>query len=1540
MLSAKGTYDGGGFDKGVSSNEKSLERFRAKCSAVSVAVGNVLAGMASKGFGAITSHIDAAVSRVDKLNQFPKVMQNLGYSADDASASVSKMSSGIEGLPTSLDEIVGNTQALALSLGDLGKATDVAVALNDGFLTFGASSSDVTNAITQLNQMITAGAYDQQSWNSINQSAPGFLDTMASSMLGAGKKAGDLRAALNKGKVSSQDFLDAIVDLDQNGAEGVTAFSKSAQDSVGGIGTSMKNVGTAITKNLANIVDAVNGSGAISGFFDSMKSAVNSAGKAVLPAAAALGQFVAAVQQGQPILQSLGSALDMSGQLDSLQRFASECASAFNAAETPLDGFKAVLGNVKGALSSFAGSGALSGFADAVREKFGQLPQPIRDAMTAIGGFLDSSAGKAAAFAAVLAGALSAFGAPLTAAVAGVAGLAAKLGGLSGIVGGVAGAISAIGSKVNLLGSAVTLCGGGVSGLARVVGGGLSSALGAVASPVGIAVAAIAALAAGFAYMMATNEDFRSSVVALVGSIGASLAPVLASVGAAVASLASNVLPMVAGIVSEIAPALGQIVQVALELAAALAPIVSMLVSSLMPAVTSVVTVVVSIVQAAMPSIVGAINLVLGAVQAAIPVVSAIATVVASVVSAVVNTVAAVATAVGAAAATVVGVISTVVSTVANMGTVVTTLASGLAAVVGGAVAAVAATVSTGLNSVLQTFQAICAAVSSVVSGLVSAVASFFEAIASCILSAVAGAQAAVSSAFDAIVTAVTGALDMVVAVVSALPGDIVGGLGDLSELLVSQGRDVIQGFVNGIKGMVDSAISAVKGVADSIVGAISGALKIGSPSKVMKEIGGYTVEGLAIGIERNGDAQEAMESVGDELCSSGWTYGYHAAVNYAQGLSKGSSKAKSAASGLGSSAESGLSDADAELNAYIDGMIENYKARANEFKAVSQELGDAIWGPVSQAVGKIARVKPDTGAVYESVKALKNAGYTVESFYEKQLEWEDKLADGMDGWDASTRREYASWQKLSSSVTASLPDMEEWWSLATVKSDIISGQDSAESMGDALKKLRGRGIAYSQDFVEAFAGGSDEYKRALAQMSDMTDEQVKQMVDSYEDMKRAEREQDIEQRSLWVNSLKTLNSQGEDSRDWLLGFRETCLDVKEAVYSDKGLDSAFKMTGTSVEEFASKLSGLDATMDDVKAGISSFASSVSNGFEQMTKNGKTSLDEWTRNVKLNMAESQDYAKNLEAVFSKLSPDIDSEAFRKQVYADGFEKWGQVVADMAGKSSEEIGEVVKLFNDAALEGQQSAIEQFKALSPGDEYANAIAEGIAQGKQAIGSALAESVDEGIQLLAGSETVQESMQAVASMLAESTAQGISDGSRAVQDGIAGVTEAAKGTALGFAGQFADVGAQLAEGIAEGISSRVGAIADAAAATVSAAIAAAKAAADIHSPSKVAKREVGAMLSKGVAAGIFDAGRDAVSAMRSVIGDVAGVGAATVPAGYVSYGAPSPGGAVAGGSNKYVFGDVNVSATVRSDRDVRELAKQINREQTRMMRAGGFA
>ena len=83
---------------------------------------------------------------------------------------------------------------------------------------------------------------------------------------------------------------------------------------------------------------------------------------------------------------------------------------------------------------------------------------------------------------------------------------------------------------------------------------------------------------------------------------------------------------------------------------------------------------------------------------------------------------------------------------------------------------------------------------------------------------------------------------------------------------LVQVGRDMIQGLINGIKGMASNVVGAINGVVSGAVNAAKKALGINSPSKVFTQFGRWTGEGLAIGID---DENNRVTKASKRLASS-----------------------------------------------------------------------------------------------------------------------------------------------------------------------------------------------------------------------------------------------------------------------------------------------------------------------------------------------------------------------------------------------------------------------------------------------------------------------------------------------------------------------------------------------------------------------------------------------------------------------------------------------------------------------------------------------
>ena len=213
-----------------------------------------LVKVASAALGVVNSSLDSAISRFDTMQKFPKVMAALGFSSEDSSKSIKKLSDGIDGLPTKLDDVVASTQQLTSITGDLDKSTNTVLALNNAFLASGASTEDANRGMQQYTQMLSSGTVDLESWKTLQETMPLALQKTAESMGFVGKSAQrDLYAALQNGTVTFDQFQDKLIEL----GTGTGTLAGLAKENSLGIATSFNNLKNALAKNVANIITKV-----------------------------------------------------------------------------------------------------------------------------------------------------------------------------------------------------------------------------------------------------------------------------------------------------------------------------------------------------------------------------------------------------------------------------------------------------------------------------------------------------------------------------------------------------------------------------------------------------------------------------------------------------------------------------------------------------------------------------------------------------------------------------------------------------------------------------------------------------------------------------------------------------------------------------------------------------------------------------------------------------------------------------------------------------------------------------------------------------------------------------------------------------------------------------------------------------------------------------------------------------------------------------------------------------------------------------------
>ena len=240
------------------------------------AIGVALGGLAQKAGSAIMSGLQTGIGRLDTIENFPKVMESLGFESKEAEKSIQLIMKRLDGLPTATQDVVALTQSIADSTGSLDLATKASLGFNDMMLASGASTAEVSQAQGVLNRVLGKGNATTAQWQSLQSVMPAQLAAVARELMGEGASVEGLRESLNDGTIGWDEFLQAVVKLDTEGSGAMASFEEQARANSKGIGTALANVPNRIGAGWADVLKAI-GREDISSTIDTMSYGVRDA---------------------------------------------------------------------------------------------------------------------------------------------------------------------------------------------------------------------------------------------------------------------------------------------------------------------------------------------------------------------------------------------------------------------------------------------------------------------------------------------------------------------------------------------------------------------------------------------------------------------------------------------------------------------------------------------------------------------------------------------------------------------------------------------------------------------------------------------------------------------------------------------------------------------------------------------------------------------------------------------------------------------------------------------------------------------------------------------------------------------------------------------------------------------------------------------------------------------------------------------------------------------------------------------------------------
>lgn len=275
-----------GLDKGISDAEKKLgglgkngkpgedigegleKGIKSHVSAGAVAVGNIIANMASAAVGKIGDLFGGAMGNIDAMTKFGSTMEFGGFSQSDIDASKARVKKYADDTVYDLGTIANTTAQLAANgVQDFDGLTQAAGNLN---AVAGGNAETFGSVAMVMTQTAGAGKLTTENWNQLANAIPGASGKLQEALLKNGAYTGNFREAMEKGEITADEFNQAIMDLGMTDAAQEAAASTATFEGAMG---QLEAAGESAIMGLINAVGMEN----ITGFIDGATSAIEGA---------------------------------------------------------------------------------------------------------------------------------------------------------------------------------------------------------------------------------------------------------------------------------------------------------------------------------------------------------------------------------------------------------------------------------------------------------------------------------------------------------------------------------------------------------------------------------------------------------------------------------------------------------------------------------------------------------------------------------------------------------------------------------------------------------------------------------------------------------------------------------------------------------------------------------------------------------------------------------------------------------------------------------------------------------------------------------------------------------------------------------------------------------------------------------------------------------------------------------------------------------------------------------------------------------------
>lgn len=353
--------------------------------ASTVAIGNVVSNIVSSVAAGMGGLISEATGLSDAMVKFEQSMAFAGFDPAVIAASEKAIQDYADKTVYNLDEVVTTSQILATN--GIPNFVDLTQAIGNLNAVAGGNANTFGSVAQAVTQTVGVGKLMTENWRQLTEAIPGATGVLKDALTEMGAYTGNFEEAMSQGQISAEEFNQALL------AVGMNELAAEAATSTATMEGALGNARAAIVGSMADIYDAVNGDGRVTGAITAVGDAF---GGLLQKAAGPLGELAERVfslfETGDPATIAGGLATVLT---DSIQQVADMAASGMPQAaqlvSSVLSGLvDALLAAVPGLVSSIGGLaasivpaiveialGVVRAVADALPQMIGGLAQAL-----------------------------------------------------------------------------------------------------------------------------------------------------------------------------------------------------------------------------------------------------------------------------------------------------------------------------------------------------------------------------------------------------------------------------------------------------------------------------------------------------------------------------------------------------------------------------------------------------------------------------------------------------------------------------------------------------------------------------------------------------------------------------------------------------------------------------------------------------------------------------------------------------------------------------------------------------------------------------------------------------------------------------------------------------------------------------------------------------------------------------------------------------------------------------------------------------------